>query len=132
MKIFICRGPYLACTLALERVKTIACSVRHTLVLSCLGNVYVCGENSEGALGLGDMHSRNVLTLLQWPMPPGSMDAPPKIAKIAAGSGPIGSHSMCIDNEGMLYGWGVPQAVGLGSLKPVMAPRLIDTFPRPS
>ncbi len=38
---------------------------------------------------------------------------------------------MCIDTDGMLYGWGVPQAVGLGSVQPVMAPRLIDTFPRP-
>lgn len=129
-------------SLALERIKYIACSARHTLVLSCLGNLYVCGENSEGALGLGDMRSRNVLTLLQWPMGGSNktdssaggasiLDAPPKIAKVAAGCGPIGSHSMCIDSEGLLYGWGVPQAVGLGSVQPVLAPRLIDTFPRP-
>jgi len=117
-------------SLTLERIATIACSPRHTLVLSCMGNIYVCGENSEGALGLGNLSSRDKLTLLQWPEDPEDLDrAPPKIVKIAAGSGSIGSHSMCIASDGMLYGWGVPQAVGHGGLKPVLAPLLIDTFP---
>ena len=117
-------------SLTLERIATIACSPRHTLVLSCMGNIYVCGENSEGALGLGNLSSKDKLTLLQWPEDPEDLDrAPPKIVKISAGSGSIGSHSMCIDSDGMLYGWGVPQAVGHGGVKPVLAPVLIDTFP---
>ena len=117
-------------SLTLERIVLIACSPRHTLVLSGMGNIYVCGENSEGALGLGTLQSRDTLTLLQWPEDPAHLGkAPPKIVKIAAGSGTIGGHSMCIDSAGLLYGWGVPQAAGHGNLKPVMSPKLIDTFP---
>ena len=115
-------------SLVLERIKMIACSPRHTIMLSCLGNLYLCGENSEGALGLGDLRNRSTATLLQWPL--SDLSSPPKITKIAAGSGSIGSHSMCIDSEGRLYGWGVPQAVGLGSSQPVLVPTLVDTFPK--
>jgi alpha-tubulin suppressor-like RCC1 family protein len=45
-------------SLVLERIKMVACSPRHTLVLSFLGTVYACGENTEGALGTGDVLSR--------------------------------------------------------------------------
>jgi hypothetical protein len=38
----------------LERIKMIACSPRHTLLLTQLGSIFVSGDNSEGALGLGD------------------------------------------------------------------------------
>ena len=107
----------------------IACSPRHTILLSCLGNMYLCGENSEGALGMGDLRNRNTATLLQWPVS-SELDSPPRIVKVAAGSGSIGSHSMCIDSEGQLYGWGVPQAVGLGSSQPVLVPTPINTFPK--
>jgi hypothetical protein len=44
--------------LRLEGIRQIACSPRHTLLLSGFGIVYTCGENSEGALGLGDNISR--------------------------------------------------------------------------
>ena len=111
-------------SLALERIKTIACSSRHTLILSFLGNVYSCGENSEGALGHGDNFTRSTFTLIQLPEPV------PKFDKIAAGSGVIGSHSMAIDSEGFLYSWGVAYASGLGKItKPILSPELVDTFP---
>ena len=42
----------------MERVKMIACSPKHTLLLSFHGSLFSCGENSEGALGLGDLYSR--------------------------------------------------------------------------
>ena len=45
-------------SLALERVRMISCSPRHTLLLTLMGNIYCCGENTEGALGLGDIRSR--------------------------------------------------------------------------
>lgn len=52
----------------------------------------------------------------------------PFIVKIAAGGGLIGSHSMAIDRDGNLYGWGVPQAVGVSTLKPVLHPTKVS-FP---
>lgn len=44
--------------IAAERVRMIACSSNHTLLLTCLGSVFGCGDNSEGALGTGDLLSR--------------------------------------------------------------------------
>jgi alpha-tubulin suppressor-like RCC1 family protein len=45
-------------------------------------------------------------------------------------SGSIGSHSCAIDESGYLYSWGVGFATGLGDPKPVLTPRLVDTFLR--
>lgn len=42
----------------LERIRMIACSSRHTLLLTYFGSLYSCGDNAEGALGHGDMFSR--------------------------------------------------------------------------
>lgn len=44
--------------ISIERVRMIACSSNHTLLLTCMGTVFGCGENSEGALGTGDFVSR--------------------------------------------------------------------------
>lgn len=135
-------------SLCLEIVKMVACSARHTLVLTSLGLVYSCGDNTEGALGSGDVNSRHYLQVLsQWytvpttptisseadpPRPePRLAETPPVIVKIAAAAGIIGSHSMALDENGNLYSWGVSQATGHGVVKPVMSPRQIDTFPIP-
>ncbi len=45
-------------SLAIERVSIIACSANHTLILTHLGAVYGCGDNTEGALGMRDLVSR--------------------------------------------------------------------------
>lgn len=42
----------------IERIKMIACSSTHTLLLTAMGTVYACGNNAEGALGTGDFVSR--------------------------------------------------------------------------
>lgn len=42
----------------IERIKMIACSSTHTLLLTAMGTVYACGNNAEGALGTGDLVSR--------------------------------------------------------------------------
>jgi hypothetical protein len=41
-----------------ERIRMIACSSRHTLLLTHFGSIYSCGDNTEGALGLGDTITR--------------------------------------------------------------------------
>lgn len=136
----------------LERVAMIACSHRHVIVLTHNGSLYTCGDNTEGALGLGDTFSRHKLTLLLWPIgkdvnnnsnasdeqvevqqtletPENLIDKQLKkgnsykrIVYIAAGSSDIGSHSMAIDEEGTLYGWGTPSATGHGKIQPVLSP----------
>lgn len=107
-----------------EGVKQIACSPRHTLILSNMGILYSCGENSEGALGHGDTQSRSYFAPVFWPETE-SGSRPPIIQRVSAGSASIGSHSMAIDNAGVLYGWGVPYAAGQGTLKPVLTPTTI-------
>jgi alpha-tubulin suppressor-like RCC1 family protein len=118
-------------SISLERVLMIACSPRHTVLLTYLGNVYSCGENSEGALGHGDVISKSAMTLIPWPEDATNNNSnPPKIIKVAAGSGSIGSHSMALDNKGKLYGWGVNYAIGLSQITtPVLAPTQIVSFP---
>jgi hypothetical protein len=44
--------------IAIERVRSVACSSTHTLLLTWMGSVFGCGENAEGALGTGDFVSR--------------------------------------------------------------------------
>jgi hypothetical protein len=44
--------------ISLERVAIIACSTRHTILLTQYGTIFSCGENTEGALGVGDFISR--------------------------------------------------------------------------
>ena len=116
-------------SLALEKVKMISCSPRHTLILSSLGNIYSCGENTEGALGLGDTAPRSSFELVMIPDVDGG-DRPPSFISLAAGSGTIGSHSMAIEEHGSLYSWGVAFTSGLGSVSQnVVVPTKVTTFP---
>ncbi|CAE7775296.1 RPGR, partial [Symbiodinium microadriaticum] len=118
------------------------------LLLTYNGSVYSCGDNTEGALGLGDSFNRTSLTLILWPIDAqdsGVVTSPSnplredgeaegtspssaykKIVYVAAGSSAIGSHSMALTEEGQLYGWGVPYATGHGVLEPSLSPRLVD------
>eukprot|EP01035_Chromulina_nebulosa_P020096 gene20096-26092_t len=102
----------------LQIVRSIACSHRHTLLVTWQGSLYSCGDNSDGALGLRDNITRDRFTLIDWE----EAVIKPTIISIACGSATIGCHSMAIDSEGQLYGWGVAQAVGLSKLKPYTSP----------
>ena len=42
------------------RIRMIACSAVHTLAVSLAGDVFAFGQNTEGALGVGDIRSRYV------------------------------------------------------------------------
>ena len=123
----------------LERIRMIACSPTHMLVLTYNGSVYSCGDNTEGALGLGDTKNRQSLDLVLWPTAERDSDddeerdhedregegegeekAPDKqrhVVCISAGAAAIGAHSMAITASGALYGWGVAYASGHGSAK---------------
>jgi hypothetical protein len=159
----------------LERIMMIACSQRHVIILTHNGSLYSCGDNTEGALGLGDTFSRQRFTLVVWPADknPTSVESEnervvtettesqeevggregegaiaaarsprptvnmldkqlnkgnsfKRIVSIATGSSDIGSHSMAIDEEGSLYGWGTPCATGHGKVQPVLTPLIVN------
>jgi alpha-tubulin suppressor-like RCC1 family protein len=55
----------------------------------------------------------------------------PKVVFVAAGSGVAGSHSMCIDDSGVLYAWGYGKATGLGTIQAINRPSVVS-LPRPS
>lgn len=136
----------------LERISMIACSHRHMLVLTHNGSLYSCGDNTEGALGLGDTFTRRKLTLLFWPTEKKKTEdlsaetsdgtsstgtgnlldrqlnlgnSFKRVVYVAAGSSDIGSHSMAIDADGTLYGWGTPSATGHGKIQPVLSPSIV-------
>lgn len=114
--------------LRVEGIKMIACSARHTLLLSGFGIVYSCGENSEGALGTSDFVSRSSFLPIYWPQETYSgepVPVPPLIKKIAAGTATIGSHSMAIDEAGRLYAWGAGYCTGLSTTQPIAQPRQV-------
>lgn len=110
--------------IALEQVRMISCSARHTLLLTHYGGVYACGDNSEGALGTGDTHPRNAFTPIDMSSILSKVKG--KIAMVAAGGSVAGSHSMAIDSEGSLYGWGYARAVGVGTVAPLLLPTAVE------
>ena len=141
-------------SLSLEKVRFIACSPRHSVILTDMGNLFSCGENSEGALGLGDTVSRCAFTLIPLPkvlvpsarVTPGEGEGdagsttdetasfktasrPPRFVKVAAGASEIGSHTVAVDERGQMYAWGAPYACGFGHTKPTLVPAQVTTFP---
>lgn len=84
--------------LQLQRIRMIACSQTHCIVLSAAGTLFSYGDNVEGALGMGDLAPRTVLTPIEFPGRHGQDE--PFIVKIAAASSIIGSHSLALDEEG--------------------------------
>ncbi|CAM9544121.1 unnamed protein product, partial [Hapterophycus canaliculatus] len=102
-----------------EKVVAVACSERHSLLVTGLGSVYSSGDGTDGALGLGGRASSETFRLVEWfaeQMPS------PKVCKASAGSDLIGCHSAALDADGRLFTWGVGAAAGHASLKPVLLP----------
>lgn len=113
-------------SLVAQKIRMIACSDSHCLVLSCSGAVFAYGDNDEGALGLGDLAPRQSLTLVEFP----SEAEPPVIHKVAAGSCVLGSHSLALDAAGRIYSFGVAYACGHSSLKPCLRPKELKELPQ--
>jgi alpha-tubulin suppressor-like RCC1 family protein len=48
-----------------KKIKLIAAGLNHSVVCTQEGDVYVCGHNKDGQLGLGDTGTRTGFTLLE-------------------------------------------------------------------
>lgn len=83
--------------LNISNVKSVACGFRHTLILTHTGNVYSCGSNHRGQLGISYLRLNNKLDL-------------PPIDKIACGD----NHSVAITIDGDVYAWGANDYGQLG------------------
>jgi alpha-tubulin suppressor-like RCC1 family protein len=124
-----------------ERVLCVACSSRHTVLVTSLGAVFTAGDASSGALGhgmptgataaaaaasggsAGDSSSSDKLRRVEW-----FSDAAPQplLVAAAAGSDLLGCHSMALCSEGRVYAWGLGAATGTGTARTVWLPALVE------
>lgn len=105
--------------LAFERVREIACSARHTLVLTWHGRLYACGDNGDGACGIDGATQVASLAAVPWP-------DDTAVQTTAAGADVFGSQSAAVGSNGSLYTWGFGVATGHRTTKPVRAPRRLE------
>ena len=82
----------------------LACGSQHCLVLTAEGELYACGNNSHGELGVGDRAARASPTRLD------SLPSRMRFCAVSAG----GSHSLCIEAGGAVLTWGHGGAGRLG------------------
>ncbi len=97
-----------------EQVTQIATGECHTLVLTSLGNLYVCGYNSDGQLGLGNNNNQNT---------PQLVPINEQVTQIAAGE----RHTLVLTSTGKLYAWGWNYygKLGLGNYNDQNTPQLV-------
>jgi trimeric autotransporter adhesin len=122
-----------------ERVLCVACSSRHTVLVTSLGAVFTAGDASSGALGhgpptaataaaggsssTGDSSSSDRLRRVDW----FSHAAPqPLLVAAAAGTDLLGCHSLALCSEGRVYAWGLGAATGTGTARTVWLPALVQ------
>ncbi|KAJ1729595.1 alpha tubulin suppressor [Coemansia biformis] len=89
-------------------VRQIACGWNHTLLLDSHGSVWAAGSNSFGQLGVQPMHAG------AWThVPPGGGgegSQPLEFAAVACGM----RHSLALDRDGAVFGWGANRVGQLG------------------
>lgn len=98
-------------------IKKIALGEKFTLMLDEAGDVWSCGYNHFGQLGVGDDQNRLGLT---------HVEALTNVEEIAAGF----CHALALDNEGSVYVWG-NRMEGESGLGIEEEPRLERGLPRP-
>jgi alpha-tubulin suppressor-like RCC1 family protein len=100
-------------------ISAIACGVNHSLFLTNNGKVYGCGLTNSGQLGLNDLETRNVPTLITTNI--GSLT----ISAIACGA----DHSLFLTNDGKVYscGYNIEGRLGLSDTTTRNVPTLIST-----
>ena len=99
---------------ATARDTTVATAMGYVLALLTNGDVYACGHNAYGQLGLGDTSNRSGFTKLT---------ALASITAIGAAGGD-GGYAYAISNTGRLYTWGynVQGAIGDGTTTNRLSP----------
>jgi len=105
-------------------ISAIACGTNHTIFLTNDGEVYGCGVNDLGQLGLGDSIIQTSSPTLLDP----SYFNSSTIYAIACGA----NCTMFITNDGKVYGCGINTSgqLGLGhTTSPILTPTLLDTSP---
>ena len=90
------------------KVRTAACGLDHTLVVTEAGELWACGKGAQGRLGLNDEQGRLVPTRVD---PQHFAQAP--TSAFAAGN----SHSAAVTAGGVLYTWGKGEAFYPGAAR---------------
>ncbi|KAJ8602495.1 hypothetical protein CTAYLR_001244 [Chrysophaeum taylorii] len=103
-----------------ENVRTVACSARHTLVLTWHRRLFACGDNEDGACGVDGRGRVPQLAPVAWPD-----NQPVEMLRVAAGADIFGAHSAAVSVDGALYTWGFGVATGHRTTVPVTRPRRI-------
>ncbi|XP_023805502.1 X-linked retinitis pigmentosa GTPase regulator [Oryzias latipes] len=98
-----------------ERIKLVACGRNHTLICTAKGQVYACGGNSEGQLGLGDWEEKTSFQRVEF------FDSQGAIQMLAAGS----NTSAALTVSGKLFMWGDNSEgqIGLGKESQASSPQ---------
>ncbi|KAL9652793.1 hypothetical protein ABK040_010825 [Willaertia magna] len=100
-----------------DKIISISGGAHFLVYLTENNNIYVCGQNTNGQLGLGDYFSRKVLCKL---------DFKEKVEKICCGD----YQMMIITKDGNIYGCGdnILGQLGLGHGNKVCVPTLLNNF----
>ncbi|KAJ2884061.1 alpha tubulin suppressor [Coemansia aciculifera] len=117
------RGPVLCWTpvpFPGDFVRQVACGWSHTLLLNDLGQVFATGSGAFGQLGVG-------------PLPKG---ATAKWVRVAASTGSVFvsvacgmRHSLALDKDGVVYGWGANRCGQLGIAPDRRSPNILAATP---
>jgi alpha-tubulin suppressor-like RCC1 family protein len=75
-----------------SNVLSVTCGARHTIIITKNNELYSCGDNDYGQLGLGDNNNRNIFTKVDIP----------NVLSVACGS----NHTMIITKNNELYACG--------------------------
>ena len=103
-------------------VVMVACGTAHTIALTASGQVFTCGDGSDGALGLGtndNVRRFSVVATL-------TAMAPTPCIMVAAGA----QHSVVLEASGTVwtFGSGVMGALGQGHFREEATPRRLRPF----
>jgi alpha-tubulin suppressor-like RCC1 family protein len=105
----------------LTNIDKISCSYNHTIALTKSDEIYVCGHNMNGELGLGDQTSRSYFCVQQW-KEEGMIKKLTNIKKISTGY----CHSMALTKSGEVYTWGCNSFSQLGRESDQKIPKKIN------
>jgi alpha-tubulin suppressor-like RCC1 family protein len=99
------------------KIKLMAAGKSHSLFLNTQSQVFACGRNDQGQLGLGDKENRNVPTLIDHP-------GLGEIVTLSVGE----KHSLIANSQGQVFGFGDNffGQLGLGDKEERHIPTLIE------